>query len=312
MILDMSKIESGRFHIDESPFDLASMMDDLQRMLTVRADENEVELTVVQQSQEYYQLLGDQHRIGQVLVNLLSNAIKFSPRGKVKLTALVEHGQLVFRVEDNGIGISTEMMDRLFSRFEQADQTISTRFGGTGLGLFISNSLADLMGGSIDVSSREGEGSVFTFSIPYRQSDIAIGGGRSGIDSELTGLSRRLSGNVLIAEDTPALQLLIRRMLEGRGLTVSLASNGEEAIELHRQGHFDLILMDMQMPVLDGIEACKQIRQSDNGVPVVAMTANVMQKHRERFIEAGCDDFLAKPIDRQELERMLEKYIPAP
>jgi len=160
------------------------------------------------------------------------------------------------------------------------------------------------MGGSIDVSSEEGRGSIFRLMLPYRPTTTLI----QQADDRGT-IDKKFSGNVLIAEDTPELQLLEKRILEGMGVSITIASNGQEAVDRVNAQSFDLILMDMQMPVMDGLEATQVLRGAGNQIPIIALTANVMQKHRDVFEEAGCDGFLAKPIDRQELRHVLEHYL---
>ncbi|MBT3197404.1 MAG: response regulator, partial [Gammaproteobacteria bacterium] len=307
-ILDMSKIESGKFTIHKSSFDLSHLLKEIQRMLSVRAIDNGIELIIEQPNAEKYLLIGDGQRVGQILINLLGNAIKFTEQGSVPLCTEVVGDQLTFRVEDSGIGMTQETMDKLFQRFEQADQSISRRFGGTGLGLFISRNLAELMGGTIEVSSQMGVGSSFLLTLPYSPSNYSIQQEKEPHNSASV-LRDQFSGHVLIAEDTPELQLLQRRILERLGITVTTAANGREAVEQATAQPFDLILMDMQMPVMSGIEATQTLRSEGIPVPIVALTANVMAKHREAFESAGCDDFLAKPIDRQELMRVLKKYL---
>ena len=163
------------------------------------------------------------------------------------------------------------------------------------------------MDGKIEVSSEEGVGSTFTLTLPYQQSDRPV---KSTVEKEKQLVSNeQIAGHVLIAEDTPELQLLERRILEGVGVTVTVANNGEEAVELSKSHSFDLILMDMQMPVMDGIEATREIRAAGNTIPIIALTANVMQAHRDAFNAAGCDDFLGKPINRQKLLQLLKGYI---
>ncbi len=307
-ILDMSKIESGKFTIDEAPFDLTSLIQDIEHIFSVRARDAGLKFIVHQNNHESFQLIGDGQRIGQILINLIGNAIKFTEKGSITLTTWSMSDHLYFSVEDTGIGIPAKMMKQLFHRFEQADQSISRRFGGSGLGLFISDGLAKLMGGSIDVTSTEGIGSKFQLTIPYYRSDIPAKQSDTSAKARSV-LGKQFWGEVLIAEDTPELQLLERRILESMGATVSIAHNGREAVEMANSHHFDLILMDMQMPEMDGIEATQALRASDNPVPVVALTANVMQKHRNAFHEAGCNGFLAKPIDRQELAKHLREHL---
>jgi signal transduction histidine kinase/DNA-binding response OmpR family regulator len=307
-ILDMSKIESGKFTIDEAPFDLSLLLSDLEKMFQVKARDQGVQFSVEQRSAEPYQLLGDGQRIAQILINLIGNAIKFTENGRVTLTAWHVANQLFFKVKDSGIGMSKEVLDKLFSRFEQADTSISRRFGGSGLGLYIAINLAEMMGGDIDASSIKGEGSVFLFYLPYRHSGIPVLPGQPGVANDSI-LKQQFSGNVLIAEDTPELQLLERKILESMGVTVTTVENGKEAVAQATTNHFDLILMDMQMPEMDGIEATRMLRQLGVDIPIVPLTANVMQKHRDAFVAEGADDFLAKPIDRQELRRVLRRYL---
>ncbi len=204
--------------------------------------------------------------------------------------------------------MSEESLDLLFKRFTQADGSISRRFGGSGLGLFISHHLTEMMGGEINVSSIEGEGSTFQLVLPYKPTDTTI-----QIDSsrerQSSVLDEQLHGHVLIAEDTPELQMLERRILESIGLTTTIVENGQQVVEQIAKGSFDLVLMDMQMPVMDGIEATRILREQGHTLPIIALTANVMQKHREQFDEAGCDGFLGKPIDKKELRKLLKKYL---
>jgi PAS domain S-box-containing protein len=306
-ILDMSKIESGKFTIEENPYSFATLLQDVKHMLTTRAQDSGLELVIDQGNHEEFLLLGDGQRIGQVLINLIGNAIKFTDQGKITLSTRHDKQYLIFSVKDTGIGMSPETVDHLFQRFEQADGSISRRFGGSGLGLYISENLAELMGGTIDVSSQEGLGSVFELILPYRQSDIPAQEKQGDIASSV--LNEKMVGVVLVAEDTPELQLLERRILEKMGLTVVTANDGQEAVDQARSQVFDLILMDMQMPKIDGIAATKILRAECNKTPIVALTANVMQKHQDAFNEAGCDEFLGKPIDKKELRKVLKTYL---
>ncbi|MBT3308861.1 MAG: response regulator [Gammaproteobacteria bacterium] len=306
-ILDLSKIESGKFTISEAPFDLSVLLQDMVRTFTTGMQDSGLRFQLVQQVESRYQLLGDAQRISQVLSNLLGNAMKFTHQGGVTLTAEQREGQLCFSVNDSGIGISPEMQQRLFQRFEQGDGSISRRFGGSGLGLYISSCIAELMGGTITLESEEGRGATFLFSVPFKVStECSLSKPKpSQVDSS----SEKVQGRVLVAEDTPELQLLVRRMLERMGATVSVVDNGQEAVNLATAQPFDLIFMDMQMPVMDGIEATQLLKAREHCPPIVALTANVMQKHREQFDQAGCDGFLAKPINRQGLQQVLKQYL---
>ncbi len=307
-ILDMSKIESGKFTISHEPYDLSLLLKNLHSMLVVRAQDANLAFTIHQLNDEPYKLIGDAQRITQILINLAGNALKFTECGSVTLTTKRQQDQLVFQVKDTGIGMSSEVQKRLFKRFEQADGTICRRFGGSGLGLFISFNLAELMGGTIRAHSIEGEGSTFELYLPYQKSDVAVGD-LDDYSRADTQFEQSFSGHVLIVEDTPALQALERRILEKMGLTVQIAGNGKEAIGCASAAHFDAILMDMQMPVMDGIEATRKLRASGNRTPIIALTANVMQKHRDQFHQAGCNGFIEKPIDKQVLYRILSRYL---
>jgi len=307
-ILDMSKIDSGKFTINESPYDLARVLGSVERMVAIRVHDGGLKFVIDQKNQEKYQLLGDSQRIAQILINLLGNAVKFTEQGQITLTTWVEAQQIYFQVKDTGIGMSPQEQSHLFKRFEQADSSISKRFGGSGLGLYISMNLAHLMGGEMSASSQLGQGSIFTLSLPYRVSDLLVKEGETNASKSI-GAVEQFSGHVLIAEDTPAIQLLEKRILENMGLMVTAVADGEEAVKEAMAQSFDLILMDMQMPVMDGIEATKRLKEQGNQTPVVALTANVMDKHRDLFEQAGCSGFMAKPIDKDELRGMLREYL---
>jgi PAS domain S-box-containing protein len=308
-IIDVSKIESGKFTIDEVPYEVSALLDDIDRLFTVRAQDLSIKFQTIQKNHEPYLLMGDSQRVAQIVINLVGNALKFTEGGgSVKLTSDVKEDKLIFTVEDSGIGMSPSTIEKLFQRFEQADGSISRRFGGSGLGLFISHNLAELMEGTIEVSSEEEVGSIFTVMLPYKKSDIAVNNTKEG-NREYSVLDEKFTGSVLVVEDTSELQMLERRILEKCGLDVTTVNNGKEAVELAAQHSFDLILMDMQMPVMDGVEATRALRSEGNQVPVIALTANVMQKHRDAFDQAGCNGFIGKPIDRQELRRVLNQYL---
>ncbi len=307
-ILDMSKIESGKFTIEERPFNLSVLLKDLRSMFETQAQDIGVSFRIEQLNREEFLLQGDGQRIGQVLINLIGNALKFTEKGSVSLTTRTESGQIFFTVKDSGIGMAPEMMERLFSRFEQADGSITRRFGGSGLGLYISMNLAQMMGGTIEVSSEAGVGSTFELVLPYRCSHLTDRR-QEDENKPRSVIGKRLKGEILVAEDTLLIQQLVRRTLEKMGLIVSVAGNGKEAIEQVKKHRFDAILMDMQMPEMDGIEATRLLRERGVTIPIIALTANVMEKHRSQFIEAGCDEFIGKPIDNSELHRVLDQYL---
>ena len=306
-ILDMSKIESGKFSIDESPYDLNLFLYEVRQIFAVRAQDAGLEFEINSSIDSDYQLIGDRQRIGQVLINLLGNAIKFTEKGQITLNAFRSNDQLHFVVKDSGIGMSPEVLSRLFQRFEQADSSITSRFGGSGLGLYISQNLVSLMRGDIQVESEVNQGSEFHLTLPYVESELENHSDHSSVSE--VGKKLLFSGHVLIAEDTPVLQKMERRMLESMGITVSVANNGIEAVNAATEQSFDLILMDMQMPLMDGIEATHTLKEQGVTTPIVALTANVMQKHRKAFHEAGCSSFLSKPLERPALHLILKQYL---
>ena len=304
-ILDVSKIKSGKFSIEEAPYNLADLVAEIRRLFAIPTQNSRIPLRIITACEERRLLIGDAQRISQILINLISNAIKFTHRGSVTLTLFIRNNKLHFQVEDTGIGMSDETLSRLFSRFEQADSSTCRRFGGSGLGLFISRSLAELMGGEISVTSKEGTGSTFTLTLPYCPSNLPSRQEPTDNDE----LPSHYQGKVLVAEDVVMLHMLMRNLLESLGVEVKLVSNGQEALEAAQHEPFDLILMDMQMPVMDGIEATRRLREANNQTPVVALTANVLEKHHYAFKSAGADGFLAKPIDTGRLKQVLSRYL---
>ncbi len=318
-ILDISKIEAGKFELDHAPFSLETLLHEMDMMFSPKATLNQIDFKIEQSGPlPSTQLAGDERRIIQILINLIGNAIKFTNDGSVSLTLSQERDSITedpqrglfhFAVKDSGIGIAADVMDRLFRPFEQADGTISRTFGGTGLGLYISRVLAHMMEGEIQLQSIEGEGSTFTLSIPLEITDLPLPDSATHTIQKTERGNIRLKGKVLIVEDTAELQQLEKRLVEATGATVELASDGEEALAMGLGGSYDLILMDMQMPKMDGITATQLLRNSSVTTPIVALTANVMQKHRDEFNSAGCNDFLSKPIDQAALKKVLSTYL---
>ncbi len=310
-LLDHSKIEAGRFDIDQVEFNPLVLIKEIREIFSSKASERGILFETRLESEFERMLVGDGRRLSQVLINLLGNAIKFTPSGQVTLTMTLDREQDRLRmvVEDTGIGMDQEVLGRLFSPFEQADETVSGRFGGTGLGLHISRTLVELMGGEISVRSELDTGSRFEVSLPLREGKVLDDLERERGRERQPALA--LKGRVLIAEDTPELQKLERRMVESYGAEVDFADHGEEAVERAVAHRYDLILMDMQMPVMDGVEATRALRSMGIATPIVALTANVMHAQRNAFFEAGCDGFLSKPIDRVELKMVLTRFLPA-
>jgi signal transduction histidine kinase/AmiR/NasT family two-component response regulator len=318
-ILDLSKVEAGKFELDKSPFFLRQALEGLVRLFAFRAAEKGLRFHAIINDDVPDHLLGDAHRICQVVSNLLSNAIKFTETGAVALQVEMEGRQpenlrLLFSVTDTGIGVPAGKMAELFKPFTQADGSITRRFGGTGLGLAISANLAALMGGSLSAESKEGKGSVFQFRCVLQEAAGRVGPDRRpAVNRGVRGgpgapPARRL--DVLLAEDNPINQLLAKRIVEKMGHTVIVACNGREAVEMYRNGSFDVILMDVQMPELSGIEAAREIRKMEaptgNHLPIIALTAHAMEQDREMCIAAGMDDYLAKPFHPDRLREILE------
>ena len=308
-ILDLSKIEAGKFEIDRAAFNLGHLLREIEYIFSYRAQSSGLHFRVEQTFELDYLLLGDVRRVSQILINLLSNAIKFTEQGEVSLILQRDPAtqQLCFLVRDQGMGIAADAIENLFKPFEQADRSISGRYGGTGLGLHISRTLAHKMGGEIVVESTLGEGSQFELRIPYEPSDQPLPVETGSDEAEPAALY--FQGRLLLAEDTPELQEVTGFILESMGLEVTLATNGQEAVDLALQQPYDLILMDMRMPLMDGVEATRRLRNAGYQGVIIAHSADVMKKHLDSFLQAGCDDLLPKPIEQSELRRILKQYL---
>lgn len=313
-ILDFSKIEAGKMLINEQPFSLTQMMHDLKQMFNGVAQEKNLSLSLTCSPTNDSSFLGDELRIRQVLTNLISNAIKFTHHGSVNLKVSIEpahqgRSRVHFSIEDTGIGISDEQQQKLFSAFTQADSSITRQYGGTGLGLIISQKLVKAMGGEgIQVNSRRHEGAQFSFSLLLTPCEpIAFLPTTSSQNEESVAL---LSGNILLVEDNLINQEVALNQLKSLGLNADVAHHGEQAIEMARAKPYQLILMDIQMPIMDGYEATRQIRGFDSKTPIVALTAAAMIEDREKALAAGMNDHLPKPINRHQLRQTLIKWLP--
>jgi len=318
-ILDFSKIEAGKLALEHVHFNLRQLAEETIDLFSNRASEQNVRLACFVQASVAAYVVGDPGRLRQILMNLLGNALKFTRDGSVSLHVFPDGeggGDVVplrFEVRDSGIGISPEKQQKIFSAFSQADGSTTRKFGGTGLGLAICRQLVGLMGGTIGLESKEGEGSVFWFTII-----LPIGNVEESItvlqDSPVNDSAVRFAANVLVAEDNVTNQIVARGMLEQAGLTVDMVDNGREAVVAAENCTYDLIFMDCQMPVMDGYEATGRIRRLEQqsgsaGVPIIALTAHAMKGDREHCLAVGMDDHLSKPFTEQQLTSLLHKWL---
>ena len=328
-ILDFSKIEAGKVELESTAYSLFDLLQEVGRLHTVKAQQKGLQLVCDIDPKLPLEVEGDVGRLKQVLSNLLSNAVKFTERGHVKLMVSQvsrEEGvtSVSFRVVDSGIGIAKENQQAVFEKFQQADGSTTRKYGGTGLGLAICSSLVEVMGGNIRLTSEPGLGSCFEFTIPLNiVSDKLIASNTINVlefpngdtnTSENTELKPD-SGKpwVLVVEDTEVNQKVVRIMLEKLGMQVRVAEHGEEALKLCQEHQFDLILMDCQMPVMDGFVATENIRKMGvwgKQVPIVALSANVIKEDQRRCFAIGMNEFVAKPVTKERLKQIFEQYLP--
>jgi signal transduction histidine kinase/ActR/RegA family two-component response regulator len=321
-ILDFSKIESGRIELESKDFRIAEVMHKLLDVIGVKAAEKSQRLSIeVEPEIDNGLLRGDPFRLGQVLTNLANNAVKFTGEaGQIRIGArLLEKKDtavcILFEIHDDGIGISEAQRKKLFKPFSQADSSTTRKYGGSGLGLVISRNLVELMGGEIGVDSEPGKGSRFHFSVWLGVSGHDVDE-RPGLSSQevmsVKGAIEHLKGaRLLVVEDNDINQELVIDLLQSAGMRTEVAGNGQEALERLDSTDFDAVLMDCQMPVMDGYEATRRIREQPRfrHLPVIAMTANAMQRDREQAIEVGMNDHIAKPIDPDLMFLILAKWI---
>ena len=309
-VLDLSKIEAGKLTLEETSIQVGSLIGNVCSMIQPRAEARHIAL-IRDIDPLPYGVVGDPTRLQQALLNFASNAIKFTEAGqitfRVRLEAEMADALLIrFEVEDTGIGINEETQGRLFSAFEQADQSTTRKYGGTGLGLAITRKLAELMGGHVGVRSTPGEGSLFWFSVCLKKDHNSQATPSPAAAAEIDDLSiaRHFAGcRVLLAEDDEINREVALSLLDDTGLLIDTAENGEEAVSAAENRDYDLILMDMQMPIMDGLEATRRIRQlpRQRSTPIIALTANAFAEDRQRCLDSGMDDFVAKPIDPDHL-----------
>ena len=313
-ILDFSRIERSTLELEHIAFNLGELVNNCAQAFQHNAGQRGLHLrTVVPEGLQHLHVLGDPTRIRQILVNLIGNALKFTERGHVSIEPAwqpLDHELIWFTctVRDSGIGISTEKLDSMFNAFKQADSSISRRYGGTGLGLPIARSLAERMGGRLLAQSEEAQGSVFTLEIPLELHQPTASNTRAALQAPPLCIKGR---KVLLVEDNPVNQTVIEAMLSSLGYEVSVVSDGAQAIHRANTECFTAILMDCRLPIIDGYEATRQIRQlaGCTQVPIIALTANALQGDREACLQAGMNDYLAKPFKRTDLEQILLRWV---
>jgi CheY-like chemotaxis protein/HPt (histidine-containing phosphotransfer) domain-containing protein len=311
-LLDFSKIEAGKIEFTQEPFALDTLVDNSVSIVRGSAEAKGLELRVATDPCLSRFFVGDENRLRQVLLNLLNNAVKFTAEGMVSLavarTGVADGAEQVrFTVTDTGAGIEPGQQQHLFEPFSQADASITRRYGGTGLGLSISKRLVELMGGTIGFQSQKGSGSSFWFVVPLAPVDRP----ELAVEESAAG-SAASAATILLVEDLPMNQELATAMLERQGHRVEIAGDGLEAVEALKARPFDLVLMDIQMPRMDGITATRAIRAlpgASSGVPILAMTANVLPEQIREFLAAGMDGHVAKPVRQADLAAAIQKVL---
>ncbi|MCD6396060.1 MAG: response regulator [Spirochaetaceae bacterium] len=308
-ILDFSKIEAGKIDIENKSFNLKTSLNYLHSMFQTKVEDRGLKFDIDIDKSVPELVNGDEHRIVQILTNIIGNALKFTKRGSITIKSNYLDGRVVIKIVDTGMGIPTNKLEHIFSAFGQAESSTDRKFGGTGLGLAISRQLAELMDGSLTAGSSPGKGSVFTLELPLSEvmddpevhKEIPLET-KNLIDEEhekpLTAVDTPY--RILLAEDNKINQMLVKAILKSMDLKCDIAENGRIAIDKLAMDHYNLLLLDIQMPVMDGLETIKYIREDENlkDLYVIALTANAMVKDTDKYINAGCNDYLSKPIDR--------------
>lgn len=320
-ILDFSKIEAGQLNVEMTHCSLGTLLNTLESLMKVQANNKDLEFHIPVDAGVPAYILSDPYRLRQCLVNLISNAIKFTDQGHVQLkVSLPPEGNkrtIRFDVEDTGIGIPPNKQRAIFESFKQGDNSTTREYGGTGLGLAITKKLVALLGGELCLTSEPEKGSVFSIVIPTglditQQARLNRNASIDQKDDDaLKAKTPAFRGKVLVAEDVEGNQKLMKLMLTELGVAVTIAADGNQALQLALSQSFDLILMDMQMPGMSGYEVAQALRQQNRRTaPIVALTANAMKGDDQICLDAGCDDYMPKPIDHQKLTRLLAKYLP--
>jgi len=326
-ILDISRVEAGKVKLEHIEFDLWKVVESIAKGLSVLANKKNIKLTSSIHADVPRFVVGDSTRLRQIIINLVNNAIKFTHEGKVEIGVQAmrvsdEEVKITILVSDTGIGIPKDKQELIFDVFTQADTSVTRRYGGTGLGLAICKKLVEMMGGRIWIESEEGAGSTFFFTAQFKiksktETDIAREEALPSMSSKKEASSKGLRIlNILLAEDNLLNQKIAEKLLGKRGWLVTIAQNGQEVLNQLREKSFDVILMDVQMPIFDGLETTKIIRHKEQEtgghIPIIAMTARAMAEDEKKCLDAGMDAYISKPIDAAKvydtIERMMEKH----
>jgi PAS domain S-box-containing protein len=308
-ILDFSKIEANMLSLENIDFSIGEIIDSVTKELGTKLKSNKVSIEKNVSPDFYDEWRGDPTRVKQILSNLTTNAVKFTERGVISINLMLkeqDHKQCLFiSVKDTGIGMDEKALKTLFERFTQADSSTTRKYGGTGLGMAITKSLIELMKGTVSVSSEVGAGTEFNVLLPLEKGKLK----HKKDQSKLVSVPNFSHKRILIAEDNKINQLIVSAMISKTHAEIVMAENGLQAIELYKNKQPDLILMDIQMPEMDGLEACKKIREVDENIPIIALTANVLLEDVKEYLQSGFDEHIGKPIIQDKLFQQLEKYL---
>lgn len=303
-ILDFSKIEAGKLSVANVPFDLLKTINSLKqdvKLLVENKKSLNFSISLSENIHQYWR--SDPVRVKQILLNMVSNAVKFTEEGSV-LVDIKDKGGLQISITDTGIGMNDDMMSRLFGRFEQADSSTTRKYGGTGLGFSITRSLIEMMGGTIEVKSEVNKGTEVSIFLPLEQASISDVGGAERPDIKLLKTKK-----ILLAEDNKINQLIAVKMLNTIGVNITVVDNGQQAIDRVDKDSYDLVLMDIQMPIMDGLTACKILRKNNVTIPIIALTANVMPEDIAQYKAEGFDAHIGKPVEKNILFQVLSQYL---
>ncbi len=307
-ILDLSKIEAGHLEVEKSVFSLETLLEDVVELCKEKIQSKQLEIRLVTKDSLPDLISTDHQRLQQILMDVVGNAIKFTERGVITISCEARDKNLTISVSDTGLGIAADEQELLFRNFSQVDGSLSRRHEGAGLGLALSRRLAQMLGGNVILSqSREGIGSTFTISVPFERPTkeaqaVSVVAEKENPPPHIKGKS------ILLVDDSEINRLLIEKILSKEGMLVSMAVNGREAIDMALQKKYDVILMDVQMPVMDGRTATQELRSSGYNLPIIALTAHALKEDRDKCLEAGCNDYLTKPVQFEVLFSTIAKY----